>query len=333
VSDLESILDGRRTRGPVDLVFLTDHMSSLRHVVDDATVAFAQRCRRFAIGAEVQTCLPDDGGGWLVAPEVLLYGPTDLHQVAGGGYYGVTQALVDEAYDTCTLPGAPAPDTLRLHAFCRRRRIACALAHPLDGHALPFSKLLGVIGAFDFVETTNGGFSEANAQLLARLLEVLRQERRRRSEATGADSHKAPAHLALGGSDAHLNHFDRVVTLFSHDGDRPDAGTFIAAMLRAAEDPDGALLTFRPSGRGVRAIRLSWEVLTLIVLNLLRNRHHLANWRQVATVLRRGMFIAGGELRSKYRIAGENRRNLSMWLEDPRCREVVATRCSSVDSD
>jgi len=55
ISDLEDILNGRRTRQRVDVICLTDHMSPSRHVIEDDTLDFARRCSRFAIGAEIRT--------------------------------------------------------------------------------------------------------------------------------------------------------------------------------------------------------------------------------------------------------------------------------------
>lgn len=321
VSDLEAILDGRLTRRPVDLLFLTDHMSARSHAIDDQTVDLACRCPRFAIGGEVQTSVADGAGGWLDAPEVLVYGTAGPHECSGRRYYGLTQALLDELFEQCTRPGAPAPDPLAVHAFCARRGIACAVAHALDGHDLPLPHVLGLIGLFDFVETLNGGYAEESARLLERLLEARRRQnlRDQAAEHEGRNGRSAardvPAALPLGGSDAHLDDFDRVVTVFRHEGGRPDAGDFLRAMLCARDNPAAARDTFAVEGRGMRTITLYREVFTLILSNIRRLRPHFNGMGQLLRLIGRGSLAANAELRHLDRAARLLRRDLAAWLE------------------
>jgi hypothetical protein len=321
VSDLEAILAGSRTSQPVDLLFLTDHLSPDHHAIDEAVFDLARRCRRFGVGAEIQTCLPASGGTWSPGHDVLLYGPAGLQPGPGGGYYGLTQAFVDEAFEACTPPGAPMPETLRLREFCRRRGAACALAHPLDGHALTVRQVLTVMAAFDFVETLNGGYSDANARALERLCAMLR-ERQRAGQAggealtaPGAVGEHPPALIALGGADAHLKDFDRVVTLFRHDGGPPDAGDFLAAMLRARTDPGAARLLFTPAGRGMRTDRLIVEIMAIGLRNLARNRHLLGGRSGEVSVVLSGFRLAVSEVMRKRRAAKDQRAQVAEWLQ------------------
>jgi hypothetical protein len=317
-ADLEAILDGCRTRQPVDLVFLTDHLSARRHAMADDTLEFACRCPRFAVGGEVQTAVPDGAGGWADAPEVLVYGTVEPHEWRGGRYFGLTQALLDELFDTCTRPGAPAPDVLAVRAFCASRGIACALAHALDGHDLSLPHVLGFVGAFDFVETLNGGYPAESGALLQRLLEARRRENQRaveaRDEGTAAADERRPAALELGGSDAHLDDFDRVVTIFRHGGARPTAGDFVRAMLEAPSDPERARDVFSVEGHGMGTLTLYREVFTLILRNLRRLRGRLGAV-QLGRVVTRGAVAAHAELRHLDRASRVLRRDLTAWLE------------------
>jgi hypothetical protein len=325
-STLEAILDGRLTRRPVDLLFLTDHLSSRRHVIADAALALACRCPRFAIGGEVQTALPDGAGGWLDAPEILVYGTAAPQEWQGGLHYGVSQAIVDELFEVCTPPGAPAPDPLQVRAFCARRGVACALAHPLDGHDLSLPHVLGLIAAFDFVETLNGGYPGESGELIERLLEARRRENTRALE-SGVAVSQVPATLALGGSDAHLDDFDRVVTIFRHDGGQPDAGTFIRAMLAAGPGRAAAQALFSVEGRGMRPVTLYREVLTLMLQNVRCLRSRIGSTAGVLRLAARGIVEVNAELRRLETASRILRRDLVAWLEaDERGPHTAALR-------
>ncbi|MBP7571533.1 MAG: hypothetical protein KBA95_15840 [Acidobacteria bacterium] len=310
---LEELLSGRRTSRPVDLLFLTDHASARRHVVAEEALALARRCHRFGVGAEVQTVLPDGCGGWIDAPEVLVYGPAEPHEGPLGRHYGITQALLDDLYNCCTPPGAPAPDTVAVHGFCEARRLACALAHPLDGHDLRLEQLLALIGLFDVVEVVNGGFSQRSARLLERLLAARRRENERRRVLAGEAGTGLPAALALGGSDAHVDDFDRVVTLFAA-AHRPTAGDFIAAMLAARRDP-AVRQRFAIEGRGIATLTLYREVMTLVVRNIRRLSPCLPGLGLQARVLTRSVLAASRELRRLDRSAARLQAELRVWLE------------------
>jgi hypothetical protein len=312
-TDLEAILDGRLTRRPVDLLFLTDHLSARRHVIADAALALGCRCPRFAVGGEVQTALPDGPGGWLDAPEILLYGTAGAHDWRGGRHYGITQAMLDRLFDECTPTGAPAPDPLRVQAFCAAEGIACALAHPLDGHDLGLPHVLGLIEAFDFVETLNGGYPAESGALLDLLLEARRRANARAVQ-SGEPAGRLPAALALGGSDAHLDEFDRVVTVFRCDGGRPDAGTFIRAMLSARIDP-ASRAAFRIEGRGMRNLTLYREVLTLMMRNVRCLRGRIGSTADVLRLMVRGVVEVNTELRHLDAKSRTLRRDLAAWLE------------------
>jgi hypothetical protein len=320
VADLEAILAGARTTEPVDLLFLTDHMSPGHHAISEDVFDLARRCHRFGVGAEIQTCLPAANGTWTLGHEVLLYGPAGLQPGQAGGHYGLTQTLVDEVFEACTPPGAPMPETLRLREFCRQRGIACALAHPLDGHALTVRQVVTVMAAFDFVETLNGGYSGANARSLERLCAILRERQGvghadgHSLSVSGAVGEPPPALIGLGGGDAHLKDFDRVVTVFQHDGGPPDAGDFLAAMLSARTEPEAARRLFSPVGKGMRTDRLIVEAFSIGWNNLPRQRH-IFSLRQTAWVIVTGFRLAVTEVLRKSRASKVKRAQLAEWLQ------------------
>jgi hypothetical protein len=325
---IEALLAGRLTSKPVDLVVLTDHMSPQRHAIEPATLELARRCHRFAIGSEIRTCLPDGTGGFMAAPEVLLYGVPERHRSEAGSHYGLTQPLVDGIFDTCIRPGATVPDLYLLREYCVRERIVHALAHPLDGHALALTRLIDAIRSFGVIETLNGGYPQLHARLLGRLLRTLEEEG---SPENGQPGRRV-SFVELGGSDAHIDDFDRVVTLLACDDEEVDAGTFIAALARAVDDP-AAASRITPSGHGISGAALRWEILRLIVKNLAWNRHLLASWWRLPGMLARGISIASGELRGKNRTSGKVSAELAAWLDGIHEPSLVRTGRLDLDTN
>lgn len=278
VGTLLELLDGRGPGPRVDLLFATDHMSSRRHLVSDGLIRAASTCPRLGVGAEVATFVSAGPGGWLPAPEVLLYGPAEPQALGGASYYGVSQPVLDELYAACTPDGAPGPDLRRTVRFCLDRRFAYAVSHPLDRHGLPLSDLLELLRLFPFVETVNGGFSRRSARLLSRLIELENQRAHARGTCRPAPPVNGGApwfqvRHPLGGSDAHLRDLDRVVTLFSAERPDPTAGDFIRAMLEGAADPAAHRARFAPAGSGIGLVALGREVTTLVHRNIVNNRH------------------------------------------------------------
>ena len=296
VNDLLAILDGHRTGRHVDLLFLTDHLSGRRHHLPEAVFDLACRDHRFGVGGEVQTALADEAGRWLDAPEVLVYGPAELRSRGACRYYGITQEELDELFDRCTPSSAPAPEVMQVRQFCADRGWAYSLAHPLDGHDLPLSQWLPIFEAFPCIETMNGGYSEESGRLLMRL------------------AASRPDKIAIGGGDAHLDDFDRVVTTFEFEGDRPVAGDFIRAMLDATAGRGAASITVE--GHGITTWTLYREVLTLVGRNVRNIRPLLGSTWKTARILALGALGASGELRRMDRNARKLRADLSAWLDD-----------------
>ena len=287
---LVEILDGRQTRRRIDLLFVTDHKSLRQHRIAGDLVAAAVARPRLGIGAEMVTFVPARSGDWIAAPEVLLYGPAEPQVTCGGSYHGLSQRNLDDLFDVCTPPGAPGPELTRVARFCLDRQFAYAASHPLDGHRLPLADLLRVLRMFPFIETVNGGFSTESARLLTRLVET--ENRRVRGQGAGrpvlaADGRLPLFHIrqVLGGSDAHLRDFDRVVTLFAAARPDPTAGDFIAAMLAATEDPAGTDGRFAVEGDGIGLAALAREVTAVVFRNIANNRHAIRGVLPAARLL------------------------------------------------
>jgi hypothetical protein len=310
-ADVEAMLGGRLTRKPIDVLFLTDHVNARSHRLGQWAVDLARRTHRFGLGAEVATCLPDGAGRWITAPEVLVYGPATPNVATDGAHFGLTQTLLDRLFAECSLPGAPAPDTLRVREFCERERLACALAHPLDGHPLPWPRLLTLLDAFPAIETVNGGYSDQSARMLARVVGELR-----RRDATGTDAARRAGRIALGGSDAHLRDFDRVVTSFEFPGEAPTAGDFVAAMLDARDGGPAVWQRFVPEGRGMPSLSLYREVFAIVRMNVWNNRRLLLRPGVIGPVLATAVVTVMAELRQLDGWSRALRRHAAAWLAD-----------------
>lgn len=288
--DLRQILAGKRTENPVDILLLTDHMSSRHHSLDPNLQQLAAEDRRVGLGCEIQTvCYSGKLGKYLTAPEVLLYGNGKDRFFAGQPYTGVDDLLLDRLYAECTVPGSIEPDILKVNAFCKKNRIACALAHPFDCQQLDLAETLDVIGSFKFVETVNGGFPRRSAEALQEYVafhntvlhsnlvhSLLQQEW---SDAQQQRIKKIScAHLLvpLGGSDAHLNNFDRVMTRFRTVPGKINAVDFISTMLTHSAADILQSNTFEPIGRGVSMTGLYRDVLGIIGKNIQVYRHHFS---------------------------------------------------------
>nr|WP_321468531.1 hypothetical protein [uncultured Desulfobulbus sp.] len=289
--DLRQIIAGDRTRQPVDILFVTDHLSSHHHRLDDDVLRLAADERRIGIGGEIQTvCYSERHGGYLAAPEVLLYGDGLDRRIDGRPYTGIDNGMLAQLYEQCSVAGADEPEIGRVNAFCRDNRIACALAHPFDCHELDLIETLEVIGTFAFVETVNGGFPRASAlalheyaafhnqvvtdELGVRLLALdLSREQRHLLNIIGQSAPLVP----LGGSDAHLSDFDRVVTRFRTPANQTTAADFVRTMLHCPADKILANRTLEPWGRGISWTGLYRDVLGIVGKNIRNHWHHFRN--------------------------------------------------------
>jgi hypothetical protein len=240
-------------------------MSSRHHSLDKDLQQLATEDRWVGLGCEIQTiCYSEKQGKYLTAPEVLLYGNGKDLFFKGQPYTGVDDLMLDTLYAECTVPGSTEPDIARVNAFCQKNRIACALAHPFDCQQLDLEETLDVIGGFTFIETVNGVFPRRSAEALQEYVafhntalnnnlahSLLAQEwsddQQRRIKKISCSHLLVP----LGGSDAHLNNFDRVMTRFCTVPGKTNAADFICTMLThsAAEILNSNI--FEPVGKGV----------------------------------------------------------------------------------
>lgn len=300
--DLRQILAGDRTRLPIDILFVTDHLSSHHHRLDADMLRLAADERRIGIGGEIQTVrYSERHGTYLAAPEVLLYGDGLDRQIDGRPYTGIDNRMLAQLYDECCVAGADEPEIGRVNAFCRDKRIACALAHPFDCHELDLSETLEVIGSFAFVETVNGGFPRASALALQEYASLhnrvvagelggsllaleLSREQRQLLKKIAQSQHLVP----LGGSDAHLSHFDRVVTRFRTPAKQAAAADFVRTMLNRPADEILANGTLKPWGRGISMAGLYRDVLGIVGKNIRTHWRHFrkpALWPRVLRTL------------------------------------------------
>jgi hypothetical protein len=286
------------------------------HRIPEEFVTAAAACPRLGIGAEIVTFVWTEAGGWMAAPEILMYGPPEPHLTADGHYYGLSDRILDEVFATCTPPDAPGPELTRVVRYCLDRRIAYAVSHPLDGNRLPLTDLLRVLRQFPFVETVNGGFSKRSSLLMTRLLQsenrkaLARGTPRPRPVVDRGEPDFRVRHV-LGGSDAHLRDFDRAVTRWVSPKPDPDAGDFIASMLDAADDPSGADGRFTPEGEGISLLALGREVMTLVRWNIANNRHAIRGVLRTARLL----LTALSQLRKVDQNSRARQRELSRYLE------------------
>lgn len=286
--DIRQILAGERTKTAIDILFLTDHMSSRYHRVDNKLLQLAAEERRIGVGCEIQTVrFSKKTGTFLVAPEVLIYGDQKDRYFNGKPYTGIDNTLLEELYQECTLPHSGEPEIFKIKNFCRKRNIVCALAHPFDCQLLDLDETLDVIRAFTFVETINGGFPRRSANALqeyvalhnnvlrnASVSSLIRQRCTNKQLACVEKINESTVIVPLGGSDAHLNNFDRVVTRFTTTEDKAHARDFISMMLDVPPEEILQKELVEPIGRGISTTGLYRDVLGVIINNLRVYSHH-----------------------------------------------------------
>ncbi len=238
--------------GPVHMVTVTDHMRSRSHRLPEGHLRAAAADHRLALGAELATRTRDIDGRYHKGPEILAYGGPERVQGPAGEYYGLSQALIDELYDTCLDDEHGELCTRRARDLLLERGVAHGISHPFDGNFLSFEGLFCVISEFAFVETINGGYFSDSAQVLdayirfnnavlagARLPEHLLNPMTRRI-LSHIRRHGRPIY-PWSGSDAHVSHLDRVVVAMADPAGRPaeqlEPGDLFSAMLQVASLP------------------------------------------------------------------------------------------------
>jgi hypothetical protein len=310
VSRLVALLDDPAAEPPVGIVAVADHQTAAHHRLPDDALRAAAREPRLALCAEVWCEERDRDGVFRKAPEVLVYGGSERVDGPFGPHYGLSQALLDELFETCRAAGRRNPQTSQVLEFCGRRGLACALAHPFDGHDLSLEATFDLISRGRFVETVNGGFPAASTRVLEDLIafhnrivaggrlgavEGLRYPAARRLAERIADERRPLLH-PWGGSDAHSHAFARVTMRFLSDEPAPAAGDLFRAML---ERPVGSLLldgTFRVCGRPGSALSVMDDVVRIVMRNVWFNLKHFGNPVKFADVIRRTRAIVAGEL-------------------------------------
>jgi hypothetical protein len=197
--------------------------------------------------------------------------------------------MIERLYAECTVLGSVEPEISRVSAFCQKNRLCCALAHPFDCQQLDLEETLDVINTFTFIETVNGGFPRRSSAALQEYVAfhncVLQQdlalsllEREWTEEQRQCLKKIARAHLLvpLGGSDAHLNNFDRVMTRFRTVPGKTNAVDFINVML---ECPASEILKHKilePVGKGVTIPGLYMDVIGIVCKIIKVYRRHFS---------------------------------------------------------
>ena len=152
VGRLSDMLARRRGKhGPVDMVLVTDHMRRESHRLGHKHLAAAARQPRLALCAEFATRTLDVDGRYHKGPEILAYGTPAPVQGPYGPYFGLSQDLIDELYDSCMTPARDQLCTRAARDLLVRRGVAHGISHPYDGHHLSFEGMFRIIGEFYFI--------------------------------------------------------------------------------------------------------------------------------------------------------------------------------------
>ena len=315
--DIENLLAGKKTHRSIDIIFLTDHMSSRHHKVNVELRELAIASPRIGIGCEIQTVSfsrKDDC--YLNAPEVLIYGGLTASSHNGRKYTGIDDALLEELYNACVLPGASEPDIAKVAAFCRERSILCAPAHPFDCHQLDIEDTLRAIRLFDYVESVNGGFPKRTSNDLCDYLafhnhlvehgwpvQVSRDTLTPKQNMCVEQILKARPLGQIGGSDAHYNNFDRVITSFESSSADCEAQEFITQLLDASRHNRQAQIGTQIHGSGCSMAELYKDVVCISSKNL------AANWRYFFNPLLLPRIVKTAATRGREEVAVRVRRN------------------------
>jgi hypothetical protein len=299
IPSLVRLLQRPDPRSPVGLLVVTDHMNARSHRLPEELLRAAAAEPRLATGGELMCVERDVDGSIRRAPEVLVYGGPQPVPGPFGPHFGVSQAILDELYRTCRAPGSTELQTSRVLHFCAERQLACALAHPFDGHELSALGMLEIISQARFIETVNGGYPAESTEVLTSLIEFhnravqgftlsARMAERWPQAAEWArriqERRRGLLH-AWGGSDAHHRNFDRVVMRFQSARPEPTAGDLFRVML---EQPVSELLqrgTFRIEGRPGSSMSVLDDVVRIVLRNLRRLTGVLVSHPRVAAMM------------------------------------------------
>ncbi len=286
---LVEFLNQKRNRPPVGIMTVTDHMNVRSHRLPDALLQAAAREPRLAACAEITTVERDTDGVFRRAPEVLVYGSARPVEGPYGRHFGLSQETIDDIFKNCRAPGMEEVRASLVLDHCTARGLACALAHPFDGHKLSLEATLDLISRGRYDETVNGGFPAVSTRILEDLISFqnrivsgwrLRAETAsryplaRRLQEKIIDQGRSML-IAWGGSDAHLRRFSRVVVRFLSYKPRPVAGDLFSAMLY--KEPIDHILdgTFSVQGRPGTLFSVLSDVVPIVLMNIWHNRPYM----------------------------------------------------------
>ena len=282
VERLVRLLDHPWREPPVGIIAVTDHQNPCSHTLPDDLLRAAANEPRLAVCGELACIDQDVDGEYRNAPEVLVYGAGDPVDGPYGPHYGISQALLDEIFDVCRVPGRVEIQTSRVLDFCAERGLACALAHPFDAHRLSLEACFDLISRARFVETVNGGFPAVSARIIQDLVAfqnrliagwrlapetAIRFPLVRRLADRIVEQERGALH-PWGGSDSHSHAFERVTMRFLAHRPDPTAGDLFRAMLdHSVEDLllDG---TFTIQGKPGSAMSVLDDVVRIVARNI-----------------------------------------------------------------
>ncbi len=329
IADIRNILAGNSSKRDIGIIFLTDHMSSRYHKLDKDLLRLATEERRIGLGCEIQTVgFSRRQGRFVASPEVLLYGNGNDREFAGKKYTGIDDAMIAELYRECAVIDATEPEILKVNAFCRKNNIAFALAHPFDCQELDLEETLDVVAAFPFVEAVNGGFPHRSSGALQEYVafhnEIIRngvssynvdglsESQKRRIDKISRSGILVP----LGGSDAHFNNFDRVVTRFSSAPGKTMAADFVNAMLHCSNMDIIERKKMEPVGRGCSMLGLYMDVFGIVCKNIHVHRGHFRRpciWpKLIKTLLTTGLRELSVRIRRNRSIAADFQKRMNI---------------------
>lgn len=304
-------------RGPVQMVLVTDHMRACSHHFPDGHLRQAAADHRLALGAELATRTRDVDGCYRQGPEILAYGAPGLVPGPHGPRHGLDARLLEELYDSCLDDQGQELCTRRARDLLRRRGVAHALSHPLDGHPLSLEGTLAVISEFDFVESVNGGYFAHSAQLLNAYILLNNAILRGASlppRLMTPLARRVVAHVRhhgrlicpWGGSDSHYSDFDRVVVSMAVGAGQRTSdlrpSDLFSAMVSGRAAGTGEAPLFVTLGQPATPSSQLADIVGIITRNILNGApHHRWNPRRVGHLMGLAAVVTRDELGKRRR--------------------------------
>ncbi len=311
VDRLVDLIQNRRHRPAIGIITVTDHMNVRSHQIPDALLRAAAQEPRLAASAEINTVEKDIDGVYRRAPEVLVYGGSDPVEGPYGPHYGLSQQIIDDIFANCRAPGLKQVRTSLVLGHCAALGLACALAHPFDGHFLSLEATLDLISQARYIETVNGGFPAVSTRILEDLISfqnrvvsgwrmsaqtVARYPLAKVLEERIVAQGRSMLH-PWGGSDAHSHNFSRVVNRFLAFAPSPTAGDLFEAMLKKEVIDHLIDGTFSVQGRPGTSLSVVDDVVRIVLRNIWANRPHILDSPGHAwSIVTRAHKVVRGEL-------------------------------------